>query len=214
MAGCRAEFLLPSSHLLGSGTCGRSIGIRSTYHHPPDRSGYSVEIDGPRRVISNNPAGMHVGNPGCHCSNNCHILKGLWIWLWGYWHIQTSHHSHKTSWQSRRPYQHRCPAGGNVGSVVTLGSRMGNRVSTIQGKGWALPHGLNTTFGRWVSLGTGIASCLSTGELRTRLNKVVKGGWSTFLGWFISSPSKMSLTLMCMNLPTASCSSLTLLARG
>ena len=106
LAGCRAEFLLPPSHHLGSGTCGQIVNIGSTYHHPLNRSSDGIEIYGSCRVIPNNSAGMHVGNPGCHCSYNCHICKVLQIWLWGFWCIQVSHYGHKTSGQSRRPYQH------------------------------------------------------------------------------------------------------------
>ena len=65
-----------------------------------------VKIDRSCRVIPNNSAGAHMENPGCHCSYNHHIHKVLQIWLWGFWCIQVSHYSHKTSGQSRRPYQH------------------------------------------------------------------------------------------------------------
>ena len=106
LAGRRVEFLLPPSHHLSSGACGQVINIGSMYRHPLDRSSDGIKIDGPCRVILNNSAGMHMGNLGCHCPYNHHICKVIWIWLWGFWCIQVSHHGHKTLGQSGRLYQH------------------------------------------------------------------------------------------------------------
>ena len=73
-------------------------------------------------------------------------------------------------------------AGEDTGCIGALGMQIGDLISPIQGKGRALPHGLITTFAKQVSSGTGIASCLSTGGLRTQLNKELKGGKAAFLG--------------------------------
>ena len=91
---------------------------------------------------------------------------------------------------------------------------MGNWLGTIRGKGQALPSSLNTTTCQGVSLETSIVSGLLAGGLRTHPNKVAMGGWSAFVGWSMSSPSKMSLAVMYMNSLTACSSSLTFLGKG
>ena len=131
LVGCRAEILLQPSHHLSSGTCGQIINIGSTYCHPLDRSSDGIEIDRSCRVIPNNSAGMHMGNPGCHCSYNHHICKVLQIWLWGFWCIQASHYSHKTLGRAGDCISTMAPAGGDTSHIGALGMQIGDWVGPI-----------------------------------------------------------------------------------
>ena len=54
-------------------------------------------------------------------------------------------------------------ADGKVGMVGAFGRQIGNWVGPSWGRGWALPHNLNTTLRQWVSSGIGIVSGLLTG---------------------------------------------------
>ena len=56
-------------------------------------------------------------------------------------------------------------ADGNVSMVGALSRQIGNWVGPSWGRGWALPHDLNTASCWWVSSGIGVVSGLPTGRL-------------------------------------------------